>query len=185
MNVASLTKATRVYQHKESVSFSTGTWFEIYIAQMSCSCFYISWRWPGWELHRVLTLFTRTGLVKQALGSLSFGKGRSWKICSWTPWFRGEIKAFAGESGGSHDWDAKNTVFYVSGSLWPSPNQKWKLIWRKTWGEIFQKKINKVKKRVLMLNFRCWATLGYLLKTVECFEIGFLGDMRCFFRSTY
>lgn len=70
---------------KKSVSFSTGLWFEIYIAHMSCSCFYISWRWcrfsisstPGWELHRVLTSFTRTGLVKQALGSLSFGKGRS------------------------------------------------------------------------------------------------------------
>lgn len=90
----------------------------------------------------------RTG--EASAGKLKIGKGRSWKICSWTWWFHWEIKAFAGQSGGAHDWDAKNTVL---GSLWPSPNQKWKLIWRKTWGETFQKKINKVKKRVLMLFF--------------------------------
>lgn len=41
-----------------------------------------------------------------------------------TPWFHGEIKAFAGESGGSHDWDVKNTVLW---SLWPSQHLGWDL----------------------------------------------------------
>ena len=89
-------------------------------------------------------------------------------------------RRFAGESGGSHDWDAKNTVLCFMKSVTVT-QAKVKIDFKENYGWDLPKENQYGQKASPDVVFQCWATLGYLLKTVECFEIGFLGGMTCFY----